>query len=89
MSSSVTIIHPYYKITPKSIPFQYIPGLHLQEPFVFNGINQPYAVGLVWGLDARDQDVLRVYGFREGLFQERSIWVFDEKEHPHSQEGKE
>lgn len=38
-------------------------------------VKQPFAIGLVWGLDPRFDDVLKVYGSRDGAFQERSLWV--------------
>ena len=39
---------------------------------------QPYALGLIWGLDSRGNDVLKVYGSRLGCFRERSIRVVEE-----------
>jgi hypothetical protein len=38
---------------------------------------KPYAVGLVWGFDPLFHDVLRVFGFRDGVLAERSIDVVE------------
>lgn len=42
-------------------------------------VKAPHAVGLVWGLSPRFEDVLRVYGFRDGVMEERSIRIVDGK----------
>ena len=38
---------------------------------------QVFAVGLVWGFTPREEDVLRVYGFRNGALRERAIHRVD------------
>jgi hypothetical protein len=48
---------------------------HLYHKALF--ARQPFAIGLVWGLDARSNDVLKAFGFRDGTFQERSVWIVD------------
>ncbi|MBI4584935.1 MAG: hypothetical protein HY717_13055 [Planctomycetes bacterium] len=35
----------------------------------------PFALGLVFGLDPREHDVVRAYGYRDGSIQERSFWL--------------
>jgi hypothetical protein len=40
-------------------------------------VKAPHGVGLVWGLSPRFEDVLRVYGFRDGVMEERGIRIVD------------
>ncbi len=36
--------------------------------------HQIFAIGLVWGFTPREEDVLRIYGFRDGAVRERAIY---------------